>query len=157
MNAPIRTARFWTWINDSWTRLTVREDRPLHWHRWYRHEEGWASETHTWTLADGFVTDEDAADGRDCDTVPTSTSQRWRTLLHSRTMTTIPTNAKSPAIRLRRREDVWAIRDLCRLIEQQTGEKCFLADAVAVAVREAIAARQGAPKAGPTQDAPPSI
>ena len=72
-------------------------------------------------------------------------------------MTTIPTTPKSPAIRLRQREDVWAVRDLCRLIERDTGAKCFLADAVAVAVREAIAARQGLPKVGPDKDAPPSI
>ena len=72
-------------------------------------------------------------------------------------MTTIPTTPKSPSIRLRQREDVWAVRDLCRLIEQETGSKCFLADAVAHAVREAIAARTVAPKVGPDKDAPQPI
>ena len=60
-------ARFNVWINGDLVKITLKNDQSLSWHKWYRTEEGWASESETWSYHNGFVFRESVSDGSDCD------------------------------------------------------------------------------------------
>ena len=62
----MRTARFWTY-HEGLVKITLREGRPLHYHKGWYTDEGWSSESITWMLEDGVVTREIVNDGADCD------------------------------------------------------------------------------------------
>lgn len=70
---------------------------------------------------------------------------------------TTNTKGRPHVVYVRDMATVWALKDLARLIEQQTGQKCFMADATGVAIAEALKARTEAPKVGPDQDAPTPV
>ena len=60
-------ARFWTWHNGTYVKLTLRPGEARHHHRFWPHEEGWASTTIEWSFDGSTVTRETVADGTDCD------------------------------------------------------------------------------------------
>jgi hypothetical protein len=59
--------RFWAHENDSPVRLTVSEDRPIHW--WYHQldEEGFTSRAVDWSIENGQLVCESYTRARDCD------------------------------------------------------------------------------------------
>ena len=63
----MKNARFWTWINDGWVKLTLRPGSTLWWSHYTSHDEGWSSETVEWFLGDDVVTRTTETDGSDCD------------------------------------------------------------------------------------------
>lgn len=63
----MKNARFWTWINDGWVKLTLRPGESLQWFTWNTHNEGWSSECVEWSLEDDVVTRTTETDGSDCD------------------------------------------------------------------------------------------
>ena len=60
-------ARFWTFQNDSYVKLTLAPGETLNWYAWARHEEGWASEAESWHHTGDGIEREITTDGRDCD------------------------------------------------------------------------------------------
>ena len=64
----MKNARFWTYINGSWSKLTLSADRPsIHHYQGSPTDEGWSSESHQWRLDDGVVEEHICDDGVDCD------------------------------------------------------------------------------------------
>jgi len=64
----MQNARFWVYINGTWSKITLtQERRNLHHHKGWDHDEGWSSEFHQWKLDDDFVTEYICDDGCDCD------------------------------------------------------------------------------------------
>lgn len=60
-------ARFWTYLNGSPVKLTMRPGQTVRHFSKGPTDEGWSSEAHTWHF-DGFkVVHEGVEDGRDCD------------------------------------------------------------------------------------------
>jgi hypothetical protein len=41
--------------------------QTLLWHNFYRHDEGWSSESRQWALNGGEISEEIISDGTDCD------------------------------------------------------------------------------------------
>jgi hypothetical protein len=62
-----KNLRFWAFVNCSPVKLTLRPGQTLGHYVGSRTEEGWESETHTWTALDNGVLCEWGTDGRDCD------------------------------------------------------------------------------------------
>ncbi len=60
-------ARFWIYLNDSFTKITLRPGQTVS-HYWAaKHDEGWSSEYQQWTHDGSSVVREMTRDGRDCD------------------------------------------------------------------------------------------
>jgi hypothetical protein len=60
-------ARFLSYVNGDWVKITLKPEQQLTW-RWYcRTEEGYAAGGSTWTHEGDHVREEQASDGRDCD------------------------------------------------------------------------------------------
>lgn len=63
----IRNARFWTWINGDWVKLTLMPDSSLTHYVGHRTDEGYHSETVTWEHDGDGVVMSCSTDGCDCD------------------------------------------------------------------------------------------
>jgi hypothetical protein len=59
-------ARFWI-FTVSPVRIKINKGQTLSHYRGWRHEEGWSSESHTFSFDGEVVTSEYGTDGRDCD------------------------------------------------------------------------------------------
>ncbi len=62
-----RNARFWTYANGGPVKITLRPEQSLTYYKAESADEGWSSETVTWTHEDTHVLREWCDDGRDCD------------------------------------------------------------------------------------------
>lgn len=62
-----RTARFWTWVNGGWVKLSLRYDRDLRVCYGGQTDEGHSACETTWTHTGDGVLEEWADWGRDCD------------------------------------------------------------------------------------------
>ena len=60
-------ARFWTWWNGGWVKLTLRPRQTITLHRGWKHEEGWSEEIDVFIHEGGAVRNEHTESGRDCD------------------------------------------------------------------------------------------
>lgn len=60
-------ARFWTWHNDGYVRLTVREGNRLNWSSRGPTDEGWSMVGESWWVDGDYLVNESVTDGRDCD------------------------------------------------------------------------------------------
>lgn len=60
-------ARFWVYVNDGMVKITLRPRQGLSWYHWWRHDEGWSSETESWYHDGAGVLHVTDTDGRDCD------------------------------------------------------------------------------------------
>lgn len=63
----MKNARFWTWHNDGWVKLTLRPGQSLTHHVGGRTDEGWFSEATTWMHAVSEIVRENDSSGCDCD------------------------------------------------------------------------------------------
>lgn len=63
----MKTARFWTYVNGGWVKLSLRDDQELHWDRYERADEGWGGEERTWCRYGDTVTEIITHAGTDCD------------------------------------------------------------------------------------------
>ena len=59
--------RFWVFINDDWTRLTIRPGQELNHATGGGHEEGWSITYNTWEGVGGRVINRCQVEGQDCD------------------------------------------------------------------------------------------
>ncbi len=64
-----RNARFWTWINGDWAKITLRPEQSLEHYTCAAHDEGWSSEATVWyyNTETKEIERETTHDGRDCD------------------------------------------------------------------------------------------
>ena len=62
--SPAKTIRFWAFINGDCVRLKLKPDTQYRWYRFERTEEGWGSESETWT----WNTDENVVE-RECESM----------------------------------------------------------------------------------------
>ena len=62
-----RNARFWVHVNGGPVKLTLRPDQELSWGYAVRTDEGWASESYTWSHEGDHVRLKWCDDGVDCD------------------------------------------------------------------------------------------
>jgi len=67
MNGNSPNARFWIFVNDGPVKLTIKPGRPLHYYKWWRHDEGWSSEYVEWGHLGEGVMRVTETDGTDCD------------------------------------------------------------------------------------------
>lgn len=65
----MRTARFWTWINSDWVKISLKPEQSLSWGRSERTDEGWSAEGVTWEHDGTGVCQESWTRGKDCDGV----------------------------------------------------------------------------------------
>ena len=65
----MKNARFWTWANGAYVKLTLKPGQRLSWSRFIREDEGWSESGETWELSrDGLaIILEWYSDGCDCD------------------------------------------------------------------------------------------
>jgi len=63
----ITSARFWTYINGTWSKITVKQGQQLHWSRHAPHEEGWESEAFTWVISGETLYRSLDTESQDCD------------------------------------------------------------------------------------------
>ena len=63
----MKNARFWTYINGSPVKLTLRPWQRLHWSSGGPCEEGWSVEFERWEHAGDMVRRDSGTDGADCD------------------------------------------------------------------------------------------
>lgn len=68
-------ARFWVYANEP-TKITLKPGQELSWGRYAPHEEGWSSESQTWSYDGEYVEHEWCDDGRDCDGRLTRSGER---------------------------------------------------------------------------------
>lgn len=61
------TVRIWISVNGDWVKITLHENKPFVYHKFFRHDEGWASEEQVYLFDGEFVYREIYTDGRDCD------------------------------------------------------------------------------------------
>lgn len=64
---PAPNARFWTFENGDYVKITLSPGQELSWGKRWSHEEGWSSEFTTWSYEQGHVIQESGTDGVDCD------------------------------------------------------------------------------------------
>lgn len=64
-----QAARFWTWLNDGWVRVTLYPGESLSWSHGERTDEGYSchGETFAYDERTGDIANEYTAWGRDCD------------------------------------------------------------------------------------------
>jgi hypothetical protein len=62
-----RNARFWIWHADGWVKLTLKPGQTLRTWTGGDHDEGWSTESHTFSHEGDHVRDEWYHDGTDCD------------------------------------------------------------------------------------------
>jgi hypothetical protein len=60
-------ARFWTFVNAGPVKLVLAPGQTLRHYKWWRHEEGWSSESTEWSHRQDCVEKVSATDGTDCD------------------------------------------------------------------------------------------
>lgn len=60
-------ARFWTWENNGWVKITLAPGKSLTFRSYSRDEEGYSSESTRWTHEGTHVRMEWGMRGRDCD------------------------------------------------------------------------------------------
>lgn len=60
-------ARFWTWENGGWVKITLAPGQSLKWSKFSRDEEGWSSEAVRWSHEGTHVVCENRYSGKDCD------------------------------------------------------------------------------------------
>lgn len=65
----MRNARFWTWLNGAYVKLTLKPGQTLSWGQGGPTDEGWSSVEESWELSeDGeVIVRECVTDGSDCD------------------------------------------------------------------------------------------
>jgi hypothetical protein len=66
-NGSMRNARFWTFENDAWVKITLRPDQSLTHRTFSRDDEGFSSTADTWIHEGGAVFNIWGRFGRDCD------------------------------------------------------------------------------------------
>jgi len=62
-----KNARFWTWENDGWVKLTLRPGQSLTYVAGGTHDEGWSRDYTEWRHDGNVVVCEYESDGADCD------------------------------------------------------------------------------------------
>ena len=62
-----RNARFWTWVNDGWVKITLRPDQSLSHHTGGATDEGFSYTVETWSFDGQLVECETNTTARDCD------------------------------------------------------------------------------------------
>jgi hypothetical protein len=67
LDLPTPNARFWTWVNDGWVKLTLRPQETLTWAEAHLADEGWASEAMDWRYDGDGIHRSSYQAGRDCD------------------------------------------------------------------------------------------
>ena len=65
MNQP--NARFWTYVNGGWVKLTLEPGQFFEWHEGGPTDEGWDWTTHTWQSIGEYVSHITARNACDCD------------------------------------------------------------------------------------------
>jgi hypothetical protein len=78
MKTQLQSVRLWVWWNDTLTRITAKQNKPIYLYHKSRTEEGWESLLVTYLLEDGVVYSDIETDGTDCDG-RLSTQTRWTT------------------------------------------------------------------------------
>jgi hypothetical protein len=63
----VPAARFWTFENAAWVKITLRAGQSLSWGKWARADEGFAAEGNTWSHQGDRVLLQWSRSGRDCD------------------------------------------------------------------------------------------
>lgn len=63
----MKNARFWTWINGAWVKITLRPGQSLEWNTFEYTDEGWAASDEVWEYEDGVIVNHMASSGTDCD------------------------------------------------------------------------------------------
>lgn len=63
----VPAARFWTFENDAWIKITLRPGQSLSWGKSARTDEGFAAEGNTWSHEGDRVLLQWSRSGRDCD------------------------------------------------------------------------------------------
>lgn len=71
------TARFWTFHNGDWVKLSLRPEQTLATYHYQRDEEGYSSQSVVWTHNGLGVFRETSTRGRDCDGVRSSTFEDY--------------------------------------------------------------------------------
>jgi hypothetical protein len=74
---PIQTARFWTWLNDGWVKISVPIDKPMTWGKSWNNGEGYSCEHNTWEWDGSHLTENSGYSGTDCDGRHSSQSNRF--------------------------------------------------------------------------------
>jgi hypothetical protein len=69
-----RNARFWSWQDGGWVKLTLRPGESLSHHTYRVTDEGYSARSSTWTHTGGCVELACEDSGRDCD----GTVESWR-------------------------------------------------------------------------------
>jgi hypothetical protein len=93
-----RTARFWTYINNGWVKISLRPEQTIEWSYSHDTDEGYASGCYTWRHCGLFVVRELETSSRDCDG-PHGSFERQSCELNQLAAHVVPSGQRIPAWR----------------------------------------------------------
>lgn len=76
----MRNARFWTWMNDGWVKITLSPGETLAHYTCRSHDEGWSSTANSWEYDGETIVSTLTEDGRDCDGRSSYHASCWTTV-----------------------------------------------------------------------------